>query len=250
MKRLIIITLLLFAGWQMQAQSDEIPERLLQMEQQVAEGHLSDNEMFRQYNTLMLDYATRDFQKTLFYFDKAVAFAREKKNVAEEANFFTSIGDIYSMLGVKDSVFVYLDKALKLIEGKEHYGAECRLCKARGNAYYDLGDHENALEAYLKSIELNEIDKKQKLAHQQNIDRNLQEEGAILNNIASIYGQLYNADKQIEYLMQSIKIIEDNPSVVFKHEQNTIRNLAVAFLNTGQFDKAFPLIERSYKLAS
>ena len=109
--------LCLCAALTAQAQTD-VSEACQKMEQQVASGELSDDEMFQSYNDLIWDYYSIDFDKTYSYFQEAYAFAREKKNVEKEASFLTSMGDIFRIYQVKDSVLIYLDKAWNLLEGK------------------------------------------------------------------------------------------------------------------------------------
>jgi signal transduction histidine kinase len=222
------------------------------MEQDIASGNLSDDEIFEKYDYLMWDYCYRgDIEKTFYYANKAITLAREKKNVKEEAMFLTSIGDIYSMLGVKDTAFIYIDKALKILEGKEYYREESGNYKTRGNVYYEFGEHENAMDAYLKAIELNEKDRKQRIANKQDIDKNFRDEVSLLNNISNIYGQMYNPDKQIEYLARAIRLMDDNPDVDFKRNAYSIPgNLAAAYMNVEQYDKALPLLEKAYQKAT
>ena len=120
-----------------------------------------------------------------------------------------------------------------------------------GNACYDMGDHENAMDAYLNAMALNEKDKEQKNANRQSIEQNIRKEVQLLINISNIYGQLYNADKQIELLSQAIKVMEENPSVDFKQDKySAFGNLGIAYVNIRQNDKAVPLLEKAYTLAT
>ena len=248
---LFFILFLLFpVAWQTQAQSNK-EKKLQQIEREIATGNLNDKELFQKYDDLTWNYYPINFEKTRYYCHKGIALAREKKNIGEEAKFLTSMGEMYDRFNVRDSIFIYFDKALQLIDGKEYYEEECNNYKARGNFYLVRYDCENALKSYLKAMELNEKDKLQRIANEQSLAQNLRSEVGCLNNIASIYGQIYNTDKQIKYLTQAIKIMTDNPSVDFKNTEHEIYgNLAAAYMNNEEDDKALPLIKKSYELAT
>jgi signal transduction histidine kinase len=249
-KFFLLLSAFCFLHFSATAQTDTGKE-LLQVEQEVASGNLNDKQMFGKYEELMWGYFDiGDFEKSHLYSQKAIALAREKKNVKEESFFLTSLGEMYSIFGEQDSAFWYLDKSLKLLEGKENFKEECGSYKIRGNAYCRIGDFENGIEAYRKALELCKKAKALNTANKKNIDENILDEIGLLSNISNIYGQMYNLDKQIEYLLQAIKIMEDNPNADFKRESyNIIGNLAIAYMNDNQYDLALPLIEKAYELA-
>ena len=187
MKRLIIITLLLFAGWQMQAQSDEIPERLLQMEREVAEGNMPDEQRLMFYEWLMYEYFTRDMEKVRYYFQKATAFACEKKPDAEQ-RFYARMGIIFSDLKERDSATIYLDIAVQLLENVENDYEKANIYDIMGGHYADYNDHENAINAYLICLDMNEKDKTRKIAENNDISRNIMFEAKTRINIAYVEG--------------------------------------------------------------
>jgi tetratricopeptide (TPR) repeat protein len=157
-KKIILTIFLLFAGWQAQAQSD-VTERLLRIEQEVAGGNLSDDEMYKNYQTLLWQYHTRNKEKTHYYFQKLLAFAREKKNLVEESTCLRYMGAINCEWGARDTALLLLNQALKLIEGKELFEEEYRNYGARGRIYTDMSYYENAIEDYHKALETTQKDK-------------------------------------------------------------------------------------------
>ena len=246
----LFILLLLPGGGRTLAQSD-ITELYQKIEQQVASGNLSDTEMFQKYDSLMMYFYTKDMEKTQYYFQEGIAFAREKKNEKEEAKFLTSMGNIYCKTHVLDSGLIYLDKAWQLIEGKNYYEEEYRNYEARGAFYKEKSDYENAMDAFLKSREANEKDKAQKIANKQSIEKPLRADVHSLSNIAIIYSVMYNPDKAIEYLLKAIKIMDDNPDVNFGRTKYLILgNTADMYLSINRLEEAFPLIEEAYQLAA
>jgi len=115
--------LLLTIALQAQAQTD-IPEKILQMEQEMYSGNLNEAEMHRKYEELMEAYKDIDIEKTNFWFQKAIAYAREKENLDAEARCLARRGLIFSGMREKDSAAVYMDKAFKVIEGKDLFVTE------------------------------------------------------------------------------------------------------------------------------
>jgi len=246
MKNLLSIILVLFVAMQAQAQ---INEKLLQMEQKLTDGTLSEAEMYVQYGDLMFEYYGIDIAKTQHYFNEAIAFAKKNKNVESEARILTDMGYIHFMLKNNDSVLFFLDKSLKLLEGKEFYNEECANYEVRGMYFSRLYDHENAINAYLKALEACEKDKEQRVRNKQPIDRCLISKVKVLSNIGDIYSQTFNYEKTIEYYLETIKVMDDNPNVDFGRLQYQLRGaLGGHYMYAKQYDKALPLLENAYKL--
>jgi len=244
-----LIILFLFATFQLQAQTDH-EKALQEMEEQVASGELSDEEMFEACNTLLWYYFTHDFEKARHYAQKGISFAIEKKNKEREVQFLTSMGDVYSVFGKHDSVFYFLDKALKIIEENEYYSEEFWNYEARGNFYrQNTSDYEKSLNAFLKCLEAAEKDKAKSIANNESIERSIVAEIRALGNISNIYGETFNLDKSIEYLLRAKKIMDDNPSINFSKKHVLLGNLAEKYIYINEIENALPLLEEAYKLA-
>jgi hypothetical protein len=114
---------LLFGGWQVQAQTD-ISERLLKIEEQIAAGNLPDSVIFQKYDTLIYYYGQRDIEKFRLYYPKAISLAREKKNEMWEAIYLRKTAANLFFLSETDSLLIFLDRALKLIEDKDNWVEE------------------------------------------------------------------------------------------------------------------------------
>jgi signal transduction histidine kinase len=228
----------------------EKEKELQQLEQEIASGKLTDNEMFINYESLMYEYSNIEREKTFFWFNKAIDFARKKKNIEFEADFLTRMADNYNTWDENDTAFIYLDKALKLIEGKNLYLTESIIYKTKAGIYSDLYISDKAMDNYLKALEINEKDKVAKNHTKQDIAMNLRNEVSILNNIAVIYFNQYNFDMSLDYFLKAKKIMDENPTVRFGYfEGAIISNIASHYLRRGDYEKAFPLIEQGYQLA-
>jgi signal transduction histidine kinase len=246
----LLFFVLLFAGMFLQAQTDREKE-LLQMERELADENRTDEDMFNCYDDLIFEYSSIDMEKSRYFFNKALSFAKKKMNMEWEARFMTNMGYNYYMLGIRDSVLFYLDKSLTLIEGKKIYNEEQANYEVRGLYFSRLFNHEKAMEAYLKALDACEKDKKQRETNKQSIDRCLATKVRTLSNIADVYGQMFNYNKVVEYYLDAIKIMNDNPNVDFGHLIYQLPGaLGEYYLQMEQYDKALPLLETYYNLAA
>jgi tetratricopeptide (TPR) repeat protein len=251
MKKYLIYILLLAlpAGWQAQGQTD-MTERLLKMEQEIAEGNLPDSVTFLKYDTLMFFYATRDIEKYRFYYPKAIAFAKEKKDEIWEASYLRKTAVHLMNLGETDSTFVFLDRALHLMEGK-NWGEESANYEVRGYYYRILNEHEKAISEFQKSLDIIIKDKDKQIAGKKDHSKHLIFEATLYNHFATSYYQLRNLEKTAEYLLRALKLIEENPNDNLQRNESTFtRNLAQVYMEMGQSEKALPMLLRSYELAS
>jgi signal transduction histidine kinase len=243
---ILLLTLPLVA----QAQTDNEKE-FQQMEEEIASGKLSDDEVFERYKILSSSFKV-GFEKAIDNSRKAIAFAHEKKNEEQEINYSTHMGDLYSTSNIMDSARFYFDKAQKLLEGKQYYEWESYYYKNRGRHYFVVNDIETAVDHFLKGLEALKKGKARKIANKQSIEEeDIFEEAIILNNIASMYSRLTRQDKAKEYLMQAKKVMDNNPNVNFKNYKPTIlTSLAQVYMVEDQDEKALQLMEEVYKFTA
>jgi signal transduction histidine kinase len=235
----------------MQTQAPTGKEKeLLQMEQKIAEENLSNEERFNLFDNLITTYKTRDTEKTKFYFDKAIRIAKEKKDIEWETRYLTHIGDIYTDWGNKDSARICLNKALRLIEGREYYQTESLVHETQGNYYLYVNELENAMVHFLKAMELNKKDRSHKIANKKDITSTFEREVACISNISGVYYVMNNYEKVIENMLVAKKIIDDNPKIDLRDiEQRLLANLAGIYNTVREPQKALPLLERAYTIA-
>ena len=244
-----VVVLLLFATFRVQGQ-DGMAERLLQMEQEVATGNLSDEEMFANYRLLIHHNSTRDFDKSKMYFQKGIDFARAKKRVEWEAQFWGMIGQKYREWGENDSVLVCYNRAMKLIESKDFYMLETQIQGAIGDFYAYINQHQNALNAYHQALEIIEKDKNKQLALKQDVTEHHLRQAYTIIDMGVVYLDLLNFEKSVEYHLRAKQILDENP-----HEDNPVYeiiifvNLAESYVKMGQTDKVLPLALRAYELS-
>jgi len=248
--RKIFLPLLLCTLFIVHAQTD-LDQQTLQLEEEIASGNLSDDEMFNNYYVLMWDYFKKDGDKARFYCNQAIDFAKEKNNIEWHSKYLRRLGVMYSYWGDIDSAFYSIDNALKLIENKGYTLEECFNYEDRGNIYRNNRQYENALEAYQKADELNKKDKAKNITEKKEIAANLQKEVSILINMSGIYGMLFNFDKILEYLQQAQTIIEENPDVNFeRYEYHITGFLAEVYAQLNHLEKSFTYAKQFHEMAS
>ena len=246
---LAFIIILMFTVWQAQAQ-EGVPERLAQIEQEVASGTLSDEEMYANYRLLIDHYRIRDIEKTKQYFRKGIDFAREKKRVEWEAHFYGKMGGNYLEWGERDTFLIYMDKVLELIEDKGHCLLESEVYKVMATFYLMQNQLVNALSAYHQSLELIEKDKNKQLALKQDVTKHNLQEAYIIIDMGSLYYDMRNLEKAVEHMLRAKQILDDNP-----HDDNPLyeiiilENLAQYYMEMGKTDKVLPLALRAYEMA-
>ena len=246
---IFLLFLLLLLPLVAQAQTDKEKE-FQQMEEEIASGKLSDDEVFERYEILVSNFKV-GLEKAIDNSRKAIAFAHKKKNEEQEIMYLTHMGDLYTASNIMDSARFYFDKAQKLLEGKQYYEMEAYYYKNRGRYYFVVNDFENAMEHFLKGLDVLRKDKAQKNANKQSIDTEIFDEVALLNNIGNVYNRMKRNDNAMEYLVQAKKVMDNNPNVNFKtYKPAILTSLARLYMAEGQDEKALPLMEELYKLTA
>ena len=247
----IMLTILLLATGQYHLQAQPNEDAIIQeLEQDIASGKFSDDEIFSKYEWLLSEYSYRDREKTKICFQNAIAFAQEKKNPGFEAHFFGIMGYIYHYWDENDSAFLYFDKAVKLVENKELHFHESNIYGMMGAVYNYLTDSEKAMDNFLKALDSNEKDKIERKASNQNITVTLRTELNIINNLAIIYYNQFNYDVYLEYLLRAKKVMDDNPTVGFGTVGGSIiRNIAQHYIQRNEAEKALPFLEQGHQMA-
>ena len=244
------IVLLLLSGLPLNAQTDEIQERILQIEQRIISGELSEEKMFSHYEWLMYEYATMGkMEKVRDNFQKVVAFAREKKPDAKQ-RYYARMGSIFSFLSQKDSALVYFNKAVQLLKGNYNWAEWANVYELMGNHFAAYNDQEKATNAYMTALEMNEKDKVLKIAAKIDTKLHIKTEVRIRLNIEVIRGQMLNHENVLEAFLSVKKLITENSDIDFSYEEYIIdANIADEYIYLGEYEKALPYIRNSYEKA-
>jgi signal transduction histidine kinase len=221
-------------------------------------------------NDLCWSYVFSDPDSALFFGRKALALARKTGHRGNEATAFNRMGVAFDVKHMPDSALLFYHQAVSL--SKEADGEPATLAGALNNIgliHWNLGDHEKAVEYYVRSAELFEqLGNMTGLAHTyNNIGLLLSEDGnhrealsysrkalrireelgdrhgmaATYTNIGLIYEDLGELDSMAHYTLLSIPI---------KEELNDAFGLAKSLHNLGfcyQDMKRYDLAEQSFR---
>lgn len=170
-------------------------------------------------------YAFRNYDSSLYYLNKAVAFSDSIQNMELNVRYHTFLGMSYAINGHLDSSIKEMKVSEKL--AKTH-GLDSTLAQVQyglGNAYHMIGEMNNSLDYFLKALSYFET-KKQWLSV-----------NSVKANIADIYLSLEEYEKARPIIMESNKYYVENGI------QTGIRNgygrLSKIFIYEGELDSAY-----------
>jgi len=244
-----LIIVFLFAVFQLQAQTENLPESILKKEQELASGNLDVEQTLKNYGGLMDEYQTRDMEKTRYYLREAVAYARKNKPDAEP-RFFALMANIYADFNERDSAGIYFDKAMKLVESINDEWEKTAIYDLAGSYYSGfLNDMEKGIDAYLKALDINEKLTTRLIAEKKDIADNLRFNVRIRMNIALTYRMMLNVEKALEGLLEAKNIINENRNIEFYNEYLLDGNIGNHYFLFDEYEKAFPYVKNFYETA-
>ena len=193
-------------------------------------------------NEIASDLRYYDYEKSLYYCEKAIELADKLDFKKGKAESFNTIGVNYYMKGKDSLSFKYYTKSLKL---HEELGNKIGISISYNNMgviYSNWGNYSMSIESYKKAIKINE-----EIGQEANAAK-------ALNNIGVIYYELEDYDKALEYYEKNIKLNEENiiPGKDLDQKRsicNTLNNIALIYEKQNKLDKALEYYDRSEKIA-
>ncbi|MCB9189007.1 MAG: hypothetical protein H6599_06965 [Flavobacteriales bacterium] len=156
----------------------------------------------------------------------------DKKDKSVLLEFDTRIGLKYIYLLKIDSAFIYLNEGLLISNDLGKDSIKAHLLKLKGNAYYYLGQKQEALLEYSKSKEISETNGyKEQLA-------------SVLLNMGVIKTDLKENDLAEEYLMASSAIHESLGTTKSSDYLLTNRILGTLYYNNEDYEMALPIFTK------
>ena len=185
-----------------------------------------------------------DSAKTEEYLERAIALDSDNPKI------------YYSLAGNFMSWDEY-DKAITYYEKAGELGSDQAVNYQIGRCYKDMGDDDNALVYYLRSIEAEENlegenywnvaaiytnrgDYEKAILYFQKAGE-MGSDDAINNMIGYCYGNIGDMDKAIEYMLKSIESGEDNGGTNYQ-------NLAILYYRNKEYDKALEYLPKVLEL--
>jgi tetratricopeptide (TPR) repeat protein len=170
---------------------------------------------------------------TIVYAKKALDFAVAKKYLKGQAEAFNALGVGYKEKGLLGPSVEVLQKGIQIAAENGYDEIHATLLLNKGNSDEGLGNYVEALDDYLKSIEL-----KEKMGDKMGVAK-------CLNNIAQIYSRQGKNKDAIDYFRRSLAIkltFSDTVSIA-----KTYNNMGVSFINDAVYDSAlFYLSKAAY----
>lgn len=166
--------------------------------------------------------------------ERAVAIAEKQKDPIQLANSYRSKGAIFTLVNTDfDSSFHYLEKAEKLYRSLRTQEARLGL----GGVYHNYGtvrqiqgDYVKAIEFYIQASKIfDEADDSKSLPY-------------TLNNLATLYGLVGDAQKSEKYARECIALAQKNGDEFMTATGST--NLADALMNQGKYEEAIIPLNR------
>ncbi len=213
-KLLILIFTISFFGFSQIKETDSI--RIWKLIKETEAIEFSEPEKaLKKYETIFQLSASKSFDEGKF---KAVLYSAY----------------LYNNLAKYDSAFIFFDRAKEINTRLKNPLYEAYITLNRANTFMYKGDLDSAIEYHLQGIKILENEKdSSKLV------------GAYAN-LAIVFDQLDDYDKEIEYLDKSLNI---TPKENIKDLVFTYGDIGLAYLNKVDYDRAFENLKKADSLS-
>ena len=200
-------------------------------------------------------YNQSDYPKALEYYSKALKIDEELGNKSGIAIHLGNIGLVYSNQSDYPKALEYYSKALKIDEELGNKNGIARHLGNIGNIYSNQSEYPKALEYFHKALKINE-----KIGKKDGIAYNLGNMGSLylklsqdsvsiepseLNEYVSLNKDI-NLNNSIEYLLQSIEILEEIGEL--DGRSTNLKNLADAYKQKGDYKNSDKFIREHHKI--
>ena len=174
-------------------------------------------------------------QKSIKYYDQALAISREIGNLQAESASLGNLGNAYSNLGETRKAIEYYDQALLISRGIGDRRGEGSDLGNLGNAYFRLSEVRKAIEYYDQAL----------LISRGIGDR--RGEGTDLGNLGNAYFLLGEVRKAIEYYDQALAISRDIGDR--QGESRHLGNLGNAYFRLSEVRKAIEYYDQALAIS-
>jgi tetratricopeptide (TPR) repeat protein/DNA-binding CsgD family transcriptional regulator len=171
-------------------------------------------------------------EKSLGFILEAKAIFEQTKDYSNQIKVWNSLGNIYLLTGELEKCLNAFNQCTILCKKTHNRNWEAISYGSTGNAYFDMGNYEVALDYFLKSLRL-----KQRL----NIS-----DPMILNNIANVYFALNAYEKALKNYLKGLKISRDVKNANL--EATILDNIGFSYFKLDDTEKALEYAAESLKI--
>lgn len=160
--------------------------------------------------------------------------AEKRQQQGAEGIALSNLGSIYANLGQYQDAIAAFEKSLAIARSTENYSSQASALLNLGSAYHSLRDRAKALNYYQQALKAAQLAKESRL------------EGDALGSLGLIYEDLKQYPKAIDYFQKSLAIARKagNPEI----EGIALNNLGHAFLGAGKLQDAETQLQSAIKL--
>ncbi len=198
-----------------------ICDDLIQISQKTQNAY---GEIKANYNAGLSASFKTDYQTALNRYRQGLNKALKTLDTTHIITGYRVIGNIYLRSGVKDSMFYYTNKAIKLAKAcnETHELAAAYIDLA--SHYHDSFQHDSTLFYYLESLALFEETK------------NFEGQAVVLGNLGNLFNSMEDYELAKEHIYKAIKInkVKNNQIEL----SNNYNNLGIAYQETNMLDSA------------
>jgi tetratricopeptide (TPR) repeat protein len=229
MQRLGLAILFVFFSFQSQAQNRTIDSLFNSLNQQRA-----DSNIYKAYIRIADAYADSSYDKSLFYFNKALNLAEKSSERKRVAHVYHKIGSLYLKKGEFPTALQNFTNALEIHEYLNNKRGIGQLLNDIGLIYRTWGKYDKALENYFKALKLFD-----EIGDEVN--------GAMASNsIGQIYYYRSEYETSIEYFKRYLGVNKKNKAP--RAVAGAANNIASAFLELEKYDQALEYYVRSMRI--
>ncbi len=182
-------------------------------------------------NDEALDIYKENPQKAIQILQKAIDISTSNKNQEQISRSKNSLGIVYRDLGDYKKAKFLSEEALTITKDST---IRASAFNNIGAANRSLGLYEEALQSYLKALNIYEAKNETSL------------QATVSNNIGMVYSYLNMRSKAIEYHLKAKDIFEKEKNL--KGISEVYNNIAILYANDGELDKALEYFKYSLKI--
>jgi len=194
------------------------------------------------YQDLIWEFLWIDPNESIKYSDDLISLSKEINHKVGVSDGNSNKGTAYYYLAQYDSSLYYHNIALRISKEINDQVGIATHYNNMGMTYTAQNKYEDALNVWLKSIEI-----KEKLLAEDNTERNQRRLASAYGNIGSLFSNMERHEKSLEYIKKALEIFEKTNDT--RGLSLSYGNMANGLKNLGDFNQSFGYYELAIKYA-